>query len=219
MRHVPHLYIPGPWDGPTAPLTDGQLHHLKKVFRLQNGSIVTYTDGDGSHGRGVLEGEGVARAAEHRRHRSRTLTVAAAPPASRDRQRFLVEKLAELGVASLRWLKSAQQSRPPPGAEKARAWAIGALQQSGGAFLMAVVEPTPVEAISGPVAIADPAGNWAIASWSGFLTLVVGPAGGLTEGEVEMSEVRLRLSDQVLRTETAAVVGAGLLLAQPESDV
>jgi len=45
-------------------------------------------------------------------------------------------------------------------------------------------------------------------------TVVVGPEGGFDEAEVPLDAVRIRLANRVLRTETAAIVGASAVLKE-----
>src|SRR3990172_8329095 len=105
MGHVVHLYFPPPWTGKSITLDDRQRHHLE-VLRHQEGDRVTYTDGEGTFGQGLRIGNSVERGTEEFRILDRAgLVLAVAPPPERERQRFLVEKLAELGVDRLMWLR------------------------------------------------------------------------------------------------------------------
>src|SRR5690606_40670004 len=100
-RHVPHVRAADGWEGSVLPLTADQTHHLRRVLRRVDGEEVSYTDGAGRIGRGRLTGDGVERGEETTVPRPMGLTLAVAPPKSKDRARFVVEKLAELGVARL----------------------------------------------------------------------------------------------------------------------
>jgi 16S rRNA (uracil1498-N3)-methyltransferase len=211
---MPHLFVPGPWVSNTIRLGSDHLHHLNRVLRLEDGAAVSYTDGAGQIGEGVLAGDSLRRGRERvveRPHPEIALAVAA--PKSAARQRFIVEKLAELGVDRLYWLNTRYRQGRPPKKSKARAWAHAALEQSRGAWLLAV---------EGPVAI-DDLPDWPalfVAERETFQPpsvvnggiLIVGPEAGLAEGEVPESAQRLSLGARVLRVETAAVVGAAVLL-------
>jgi hypothetical protein len=104
MAHIPHLVVLAPWEGPTLQLSMMQWRHLTKVLRASQGDRVTYTDGLGMTGEGRLGNQVVERGEETFGERDTEIVVASAPPGSKDRQRYLVEKLAELGVARLIWL-------------------------------------------------------------------------------------------------------------------
>lgn len=209
MAHTPHLYLPGPWDGDTLQLPDGQRHHLERVLRLTEGSRLSYTDGEGRVGVGRLAGGGVTRGHESEVERPSRVTVAVAPPRSRDRVRFLVEKLTELGVARLLWVRTRHTEGRPPAPGKAQAWVKGALEQSRGAWEMEVGETTLEDLDRTRLVVADPAGEAAFPV--GRSTLLIGPEGGLDPGELPGDVPRVSLGPTVLRVETAAVAGAALL--------
>ena len=118
MRHIPHLYVGGVWDDALSVLSQEQTHHLERVLRVGSGSAVTYTDGRGRIGNGEYRGGEVTRGEESTVGRPNTLTFAVAPPANRDRCRFLVEKLAEIGVARLQWLETRFGEGKVPSAEQ-----------------------------------------------------------------------------------------------------
>lgn len=101
MKHIPHLVVAAPWKDGDLRLSVVQWRHLTKVLRMKGGQQVTYTDGLGTVGAGVLGHQVIERGDEEYVERPASLTVAIAPPSNKDRQRFLVEKLAELGVARL----------------------------------------------------------------------------------------------------------------------
>ena len=99
MGHLPHLYVPGPWLEPTIEPARESVEHLDRVLRIRSGETVSYTDGAGSVGEGIWESPGLRRGPERTLSRpSPDLTMAVAAPRSAARQRFVVEKLAELGA-------------------------------------------------------------------------------------------------------------------------
>ncbi len=211
-RHIPHLYLEPPWSDGSLRLPVAALRHLRQVLRLDDGAPLSYTDGAGTVGRGTLEGGSVARGVESTVARPRpSVAVAVAPLRKTDRNRFLVEKLAELGVDELIWLQTRYGSRTPPRADKATAWAIAGLEQSRGAWRMAVnPKLTSVDELAGRLIVAEADGGRVEMSEDDPTVLLVGPEGGFADGELPPLP-RLALSDRVLRTETAAIVGAGLL--------
>ena len=76
---------------------------------------------------------------------------------------------------------------------------------------MSIEGPTTIELLDGPVWAADPQGE-AVPAVAEDVTLLVGPEGGLTPDELAAAALRITLGSRVLRVETAAVVGAALLL-------
>ena len=131
MRHVPHLCVPGPWEASAIELDPGHARHLTRVLRLRDGDRVSYTDGRGNIGEGSLEGATILRGPEQVVDRpAPEVSVAVAAPRALARQRFIVEKLAELGVDRLYWLVTRLGEGRPPKRKKAAAWARAALEQS-----------------------------------------------------------------------------------------
>lgn len=211
MRHRPHLYLPGPWGGDGISLPEDKHHHLVRVLRLGLGDAVSYTDGKGLVGVGQFDGDRIERGDESSIPRPSGLTVAVAPPDSRQRSRFVVEKLAELGAAGLEWVTTRRGEGRPPPKGKADAWAYAALEQSRGAWAMSIGESRIDDLPAEGLVVADPAGADEVPT--GVETLLVGPEGGLEEDEAPATAYRLNLGTTVLRVETAAVVGTALVIA------
>lgn len=215
-RHIPHFYVPGPWNGALLQIDDAARVHLEKVLRVGTAAAVTYTDGAGLAGAGIYEGGLIERGGEERAAAPRSaVTIAVAPPQSVDRVRFIVEKLAELGVGRLVWLETEHTEGRPPRADKAGAWARASLEQSRGAWLMQVEEPQAIADLGqyGTVALADHDGLSLdeIGSIDNPV-LCIGPEGGFAPAEISASTARVNLGRRVLRVETAAVAGAVLLI-------
>lgn len=212
MGHVPHLYIHGEWATDELGLSISQKDHLGRVLKVDSGSPVSYTNGAGVVGSGTYDSGAVIRGVEQIVDRSTELVVAAPPPASRDRARFLVEKLGELGVARLEWLLCEFGNRRVPAARKTQAWAVSALEQSRGAWLLEVgSDLVPFEGLSSPVFVADssakPADGSAVERPR---TVVIGPEGGWRRDEIPETATRFSLGPTILRLETAAVVSAAI---------
>lgn len=211
MAHIPHLVVAAPWEGRRLPLTVVQWRHLTKVLRVSQGEEITYTDGLGRVGEGTLGHQEIERGEEESREREVELTVAVAPPGSKDRQRFLVEKLTELGVARLLWLETRHGKPRLTSAPKVFAWILGAVEQSRGAFLMET-SPDLVtwDDLPRPYVVATPAGAPGPPSAH---TVVIGPEGGFAPDEVPPEAPTWSLGPNILRVETAAVVAAARMLS------
>lgn len=209
MRHTPHLVIAAPWEGPSLSLSEAQWRHLDKVLRASRGDPVTYTDGLGTFGTGILGSQVVERGDEEEKVRPTRLTLAVAPPASKDRQRFLVEKLAEIGVARLLWLETRHGKNRITSASKVLSWILAAVEQSRGAWLMeASTDLVRLNDLEGRLLICRPGGK------SGPIqadVVVIGPEGGFAEGELPQGVHLWDLGPNVLRVETAAIVAAARL--------
>lgn len=209
MKHVPHLVVGAPWEGPRVELSVVQWRHVTKVLRMKSGQEVSYTDGLGVVGTGSLIHQGIERGEETEVERPTHLTVAVAPPANKDRQRFLVEKLTELGVARLIWLETRHGKNRVAGAAKVFSWVHAALEQSRGAYLMETSdELVPLSEIEGKVVVCRPGGD---PDPGQFDVVAIGPEGGFAEDEIPQDTRAWDLGPTVLRIETAAVVAAARL--------
>jgi 16S rRNA (uracil1498-N3)-methyltransferase len=206
VKHVPHLYLPGPWPDSELSPDETQIRHLVTVLRSEVGDSVSYTDGAGLLGEGIWNGLSVSRGKEERFPRISELAMAVAPPANKDRTRFVVEKLAELGVRSLLWLETRHGSGRVPSMAKQRSWAVAALEQSRGAWMMEL-GPGLVDwsALARPLAVCQRGGGGGSMT---FKTVAVGPEGGLGPREVPDDAELVGLGETTLRVETASIVAA-----------
>lgn len=210
MGHMPHLYLPGPWNSSELRTTVGQRNHLVKSLRIRDAAGVSYTDGLGRVGHGSFEEGSVTRGVESQVERTVKLVLAMAPPPSRERQRFAIEKLAELGVERVIWLKTEFGATRPPSDAKSKAWAISALEQSRGAWLMETDSALMGwDGLEWPLAVCDQGGTQTRPL---ARTVVVGPEGGWAPGEIPEEATTWDLGPSVLRVETAAVVAAARLV-------
>ncbi len=205
-RHVPHLVVPTPWDEGVLRLSVMQWRHISKVLRMRPGQDVTYTDGLGTVGGGVLGNQTVERGEEDVVARPSLLTVAVAPPENKDRQRFLVEKLAELGIAKLVWLETEHCKERVASPAKVFNWVLGAVEQSRGAYLMETsAETKRLQDLQGRLVVCHPGGE---SSVDGADVVAIGPEGGFADDEIPPGARLWDLGPTVLRVETAAIVAA-----------
>lgn len=209
MRHVPHLLVSGPWAGDHLALDSEQSHHLGRVLRMGQGDPLTYTDGRGVFGEGTFEGQVLGRGPERTVPRPSAVTVAVAPPRNRNRVRFLVEKLAEVGVERLVWVRTKHSEGRSPSPDKAAGWAAAALEQSRGAWLMEIARADLADLDPDRIVVAHPDGGEGPVVEAPIL--LIGPEGGLAPEETGPPERRLGLGPNILRVETAAIAGAVLL--------
>jgi len=210
MKHVPHLVVGAPWEDTELPLSLVQWRHLTRVLRMKPGRSVTYTDGLGIFGEGDLSDHSITRGPEREVPRGIDLTMAVAPPSNKDRQRYLVEKLAELGVSRLQWMDSDHGAGRLSNSTKVFSWTLAALEQSRGAWLMET-NPDLVkwDDLEGPAIVCSPGGGELSFQPR---TVVVGPEGGLSDEEIPEMVAKWDLGPNILRVETAAVVAAARIL-------
>jgi 16S rRNA (uracil1498-N3)-methyltransferase len=212
--HTPHIYLAQPWPDQAVAISPTAMHHLLKVLRLDSGATVTYTDGAGHVGEGHVAESSVVRGEEQfLPPPSVAITIAVAPPHDKDRLRFMVEKLGELEVTRIVFLRTRFGAPRLPDHSRTTSWAIGALEQCRGAWLTEVSAGwiDVGELGSGDVWFADPDAPKPGGLLPSQLTIAIGPEGGWAPGEIPEGAVSFGLGRTVLRTETAAIVVAGVL--------
>lgn len=227
------FFFDSPIVGNAVELTGPEAQHLAKVMRAKAGDEVTLFDGCGFEF--TAEVTTVARSAielqiveqrEVDRELLFELTLAVALPKG-DRQRWLVEKLVELGCTRLQPILTTRGVAQPTGNARARLEraVIEASKQCGRNRLMVIATPQQVADILATAdrittrLFAHPGDgetNLEHAREPGSRTVVaVGPEGGFTPEELAMAEAeqwsRVKLGPRILRTETAAVACASLL--------
>ena len=234
-------FVETPITGGEARLEGVEAHHLAGVMRARPGQPVTLFDGTGAEfdarvekvSRSTVDLTVVARF-DVDRELSRQITLAVALPKG-DRQRWLVEKATELGVARLVPLITARSVAQPVAAALARLrrTVIEASKQCGRNRLMEIGEPaafgnyvhqaaTDAERwIAQPRDAAGDEHHVRLAMHSRELIFAIGPEGGFTDDEVraalDAGFSALDLGSRILRVETAAIaVAAWAALSREE---
>jgi 16S rRNA (uracil1498-N3)-methyltransferase len=199
-------------------LSDEDDHHLRRVLRVRETDVVTIGDGAGRWVTGRLTADGLSVESEP--------TVEAEPPSTAvisavpkgDRPEWIIQKLTEVGVSSIGFMDCARsvvrwdESRAPRQMERLRRVAREAAMQSRRVWLPRLLDVVPFAeaAAARSCALAEPGGDVLTIDVD---TLLVGPEGGFTEGELHTVARRVSLSPNVLRVETAALT-AGIMLTQ-----
>jgi 16S rRNA (uracil1498-N3)-methyltransferase len=193
-----------------------ELHHLRRVLRIRPGELVCAADGRGAY-RMCRLGDGSSERLQpegevcHVPAPSQPLRVGFAPLKG-DRTEWVVQKLTELGVDVIELLVAQRsvvrwdEERAGRQHERLGAVARSAAEQCRRLWLPELrivggVAPLP------PGALADAGGR---AIRSDDTTLLIGPEGGWTDAERADRDL-VGLGPQVLRADTAAVVGAALM--------
>jgi 16S rRNA (uracil1498-N3)-methyltransferase len=237
---LPRFFAGAPEPGEIVVLDTDDAQHAIRSLRLRPGSELTSSDGRGAVAtcrivraeRLLVEAEVIDRTEE--RPPMPRLTVLLAPPKG-DRLAWAVQKLTEVGadeIVLLDLARSVRRWKPERGrraGERLEAVAREASKQSRRAFLPRIGGPEPwedglaVAAARGPVVVlweraAAPLSEVFPAERPEQMAVVVGPEGGIPEEDARSAEraggALASLGPQVLRTETAAVVGAALVLAR-----
>lgn len=224
-------------------LSGAEAQHLGRVMRAQPGDKVILFDGQGREAvaiiqqverdRIVLESAGPQ---DVDRELPFSLVLGVALPRG-DRQKWLVEKLVELGVGSLVPLVTERGvAQPVPKAiERLKRMVIEASKQSGRNRLMEIESPCSLaqflqrESENSVCIIADPHPTAPAIDplatremAKGRIVAAVGPEGGFSPEEMEQADQlgwqRRRLGNRILRIETAAMALVAVLGQEIEGE-
>ncbi len=197
-------------------LTDEDEHHLRRVLRIRDSDIVTLSDGVGSWvtARLVADVLAVTSAPVSDREPQRSVILSAISKG--DRPDWMVQKLTELGATAIGFIDCARsvvrwdKDRADRQMQRLRRIARESAMQSRRLWLPELFDVVRFDeaAASATCALADPEGGELTAVID---TIMVGPEGGFTDGELESVTRRVTLSPNVLRVETAALAAAILL--------
>ena len=227
------FFLAAPPVGGRAVLAGDEARHLARVLRAKLGDAVTLFDGSGRSwsarivalGRGEVALE-VGELRQSPPAGTPAVTLAVALPKG-ERQKWLVEKLTELGTARLVPLVTERgvAEATPAALERLKRGVIEACKQCGRDSLVAIGDPASVAEIVAtkpPAAVgvvADPTGGpldripWRQAA---EVIGLVGPEGGFTAEELAAADAagwpRVTLGSYVLRIETAAMALAARLV-------
>ena len=227
-------------------LDGDQAHHAAQVMRFEVGDSIILFDGQGTEATceiNAISRKRVELTIKDRntadRALSTELTMAVALP-KKDRQKFLVEKLVELGVDRLipvqaeRSVAEANQKV----IERIKKQVIEACKQCERNRLMQITEPMSFPQIAvwsdqhpQPARrwLADPYKGISIATTAGDASnadqrqhelVVIGPEGGFSDREISVATGAgfqlLRIGPTILRVETAAIASAAIFGAGRE---
>ncbi len=204
-------------------LTHEDDHHLRRVLRIRDTDVITIGDGNGSWATASLLADGLHVSSDACAEPApRPAAIFSALPKG-DRSEWIVQKLTEIGATSIGFIECDRSvvhwddDRARRQGERLCRVAREAAMQSRRVWLPQVLGVVPIAAVATRpgCALADPAGTGEI---SGDIdTLLIGPEGGFTAAELDLVARHVPLSTNVLRVETAALVGGILLSLRHES--
>ncbi|MCL2005601.1 MAG: 16S rRNA (uracil(1498)-N(3))-methyltransferase [Planctomycetaceae bacterium] len=229
------------WDGDAVWLAGDEFHHFSKVMRGKVGNALVLFDGTGKCARGIAESlhkDGlqirITQTSADEIESTLRLTVASALPKG-DRQRFLVEKLAELGAARFIPVQMERSVARANDAvvQRLRRYVIEAAKQCGRNVLMEIANEVPIgklhehlamqtKYLLHPVALGNVGQTTSRQVLTGIpmpekITILAGPEGSFTEQEVAIvlraGFVPFDLGKRILRTETACIAAAAVFLS------
>ncbi|MDR2755738.1 MAG: 16S rRNA (uracil(1498)-N(3))-methyltransferase [Planctomycetaceae bacterium] len=225
-----------------AVLSGDEAYHFSRVMRGNVGDEIILFDGSGFSYRSRVESIGkttvtvqIVETLPDNIESSIRLTVATALPKG-DRQRFLAEKLAELGVARfipLHLERSVARSSAAV-AQRLRRHVIEAAKQCGRNVLMEITDEMPLKELNDfltkqgnitkfllhPLALGTVGQTTPQTILAGKLpkqiVVLIGPEGSFTDQEIEtvlnFGFQPIDLGARILRTETACIAAAAVFL-------
>jgi 16S rRNA (uracil1498-N3)-methyltransferase len=217
LRHsAAHVFV----DNLSTPhLRDEDRHHILRVLRVESGQTVSVSDGRGSwrlatvHDSGELDWIGDCHFVSAP---TQLLTVAFAPTKG-DKPGDVVRKLTEIGIDRIVPIADTERgvvrwdgSNSAKHADRLRRIAREAAMQSRRVWLPEVMLPCAlVDVVTRfGAALAEPDGARVGPTHT---CIAIGPEGGFSPEELELSHQHVSLGEGVLRGETAAIV-AGVIM-------
>ncbi len=214
-------------DASDVSLSTAAHHHLVRVLRLRSGDPVTVTDGRGAWAMTALSALDdahleLAGPVLHEPPRQPSLCVAFAITKG-DKPEVTVQKLTECGIDRIVILEASRsvarwdEARGAKHVERLRTVAAEALMQSRGVWLPRLEGPWSVVRFAQQFAAEGTAIHRADMVGPPLsdqvTTLAIGPEGGWDDVERSALSQGVSFAETVLRAETAAIVGGGLLSA------
>jgi 16S rRNA (uracil1498-N3)-methyltransferase len=219
-------------------LPEAAAYHVARVLRLRAGAPLVLFDGSGGDFRGevvAVEGDRVrVRVGERSAGLQESpLAITLVQAVSRsERMDWTLQKATELGVRRIQPVLSARsvvRLDERQAVKKLRHWqaiVAGACEQCGRSVLPEVRPPlelsryfaeVPREGQRLVLSPSGPASLAGLASTAARVELLIGPEGGLDDGELDAATrvgfAPVRLGPRVLRTETAGIVALAVLQA------
>lgn len=217
LRHsAAHVFV----DNLSNPLLgDQDRHHILRVLRVEPHQTISVSDGRGSWSLATLQDNGeldLTGETQFVAAPTQLLTIAFAPTKG-DKPDDVVRKLTEIGIDRIipiadtkrgvvRW----DESKASKHIDRLRRIAREASMQSRRVWLPEVMLPCAlVDAVTQfGAALAEPDGTRIGPTHT---CIAIGPEGGFSTEELELSNQHVSLGESVLRGETAAIV-AGVLM-------
>ncbi len=232
LRVIRRIHIPHLTEGDLV-LPKAEAHHLRDVLRLQAGAVIELFTDDGRTAEATLlsmtAGEVVARVLRIAQpERGWAWTIASAVPKG-ERAEWMIEKISELGAEAFIPLAASRSVVLPEGKNKLQRWQRIATESARQSRRPGVMRIAPLTSVQDAIRETRIGGYLSTApdaisihrmlstdlATRDALCLFIGPEGGWTDVEMALFEDAglrgLRLTDTILRVETAAVAAAALV--------
>jgi 16S rRNA (uracil1498-N3)-methyltransferase len=212
-------------------LTPEESRHAVRVLRMRAGDPLELTDGKGNLCQATLKTIDERKTGftitgkKHISKRPYSIHLVIAPTKNMDRMEWMVEKITEIGVDKITFVRCKTSERPSISLDRLQKLTISAMKQSKQVWLPELVDMMPFKEFLTTVtedqrfiAYVDDSNPDHLASVvkpGGNYVLLVGPEGDFTAEELAEALghgfQKVSLGKNRLRTETAGVVGATVL--------
>ena len=188
-----------------------KLHHIKKVLRKENGSELKVTNGQGLILQGKLHNRNVEISSKNISNRTLSYSIFLPHLRERNRFRFMLEKLTELNSHYIFIGLTENSQKTNIKENNIFSWLVSAIEQSGTPFIPEI-EFVPRLDFDKFTNGLDISGKTLLKNKKELKNIAIGPEGGWSKSELANFKSLLRLTDNSLRTETAAITAASLML-------
>jgi len=209
-------------------LSPEESKHIVKSLRLKEGDFIWITDGKGTLAKAALTGVSkenctveIIERDFHDISKKKQLHLAVAPTKNPDRMEWLVEKAVEIGVSKISFIICDRSERKHLDLNRLHRITIAALKQSQGTWLPEInmltfqqfIDENKNDNADKFIAYCSDIENSIEISKIKYVhnnaIFIVGPEGDFTPHEVSLAVEngfqQIRLSEKILRTETAAL--------------
>lgn len=209
--------------------------HIAKVLRKSTGDQITITNGNGLEWQGELihvsKNSTIAKKIKSLHHspRDKSIHLAIAPTKNNNRMEWMIEKLTELGIASITPLVCEHSERKISKAIRFEKIAIAALKQSQQFYLPKIQKLQSFSEFirgaitNGYIAHCENSPKKQLASFNlnqDKVTLLIGPEGDFSLKEIELAEQggihSVSIGSQRFRTETAGLLACHTVFLQQQ---
>ena len=209
---TPTIYIPNcDLDSDYITLDDSKLHHLKNVLRMKNEDNVNISNGNGKLFIGKLSKNDVKVSTKKDYVRNHETKIFVPALREKNRFRYMIEKLVELNVSKLVIGKTENSQNTRIEADRISNWAISAVEQSGSPFFPDIEVTEDID-FSIFRTCFDISGEPINKDTDKVDTFAIGPEGGWSPKELANFEIKYKIADFNLRSETAAVSAVSLIM-------